>query len=87
MLENKNKKILLKALSTAVNKLRGNLSQSKVAIKGDISTSTINLIEHAKKDPQFTTLYKLAETFEIDFAEFAKLIQNEIPKGISLIEK
>lgn len=87
MSENKNKKILLKSLSAAVKKLRGNLSQSKVAIKGDISTSTVNLIEHATKDPQFTTLYKLAETFEIDFAEFAKLIQNEIPKGISLIEK
>lgn len=84
---NKNKQILLDALSRTIKKHRGSLSQSKLAIKGDISTSTINMIEHAKKDPQYTTLYKLAETFELSFSDFAKLIEEEIPKNISLIDK
>ena len=86
-ISDKNKKILLEALSRTIKKLRGKYSQSRIAIKGDISTSTINLIEHANKDPQYTTLYKLAETFEMSFDEFAKLINEEIPKNLSLIDK
>lgn len=84
---NDNKKILLKALAKTVKKLRGDLSQSEIALKGDISSSIINMIEHARKDPQYTTLYKLAETFEMDFAEFTRLIQTEIPTNLTLIDK
>ena len=82
-----NKKTLLEWLSHTVKDLRGDLSQSIIAAKGDLSSSTINLIERGIKDPQFTTLFKLAETFEMKLSDFIKCIEKEIPENLTLIDK
>lgn len=84
--ENK-KKIILNALSTVVKGLRGSKSQFMLASENDISTSIISTIERGIKDPQLTTLFKIAEAFNIDIVEFVKLIKDELPKDFYLIGK
>ncbi len=84
---NKKKKIILKALAKVVKELRGEKSQFMFCSENDISTSIISTIEHAKKDPQMTTLFKLAEAFDMTASQFMKLIQDELPKDFYLIEK
>ncbi len=82
-----NKKILLNALAKTIKELRGEQTQFQFATENDISTDIISKCERGLKDPQFTTLYKIAEGFDLNFAEFALKIQQNIPQGINLIEK
>ena len=84
----KNKKEIIKqALAELVKELRGNKSQFLFASENDISTSIISNIERGLKDPQLTTLFKLAEAFGLSFDEFIKLLINKLPKDFYLIEK
>lgn len=81
------KKIIINALAKTVKKLRGAKSQFMFASENDISTSIISTIERGLKDPQFTTIFKLAEAFDMDICEFVKLIKDELPDDFYLIEK
>ena len=85
--KNKNKKILLNALAETMKELRGEKSQFILASENDISISIISQAERALKDPQLTTLFKLAEAYNIDLDVFMKTIIKKLPKGFSLIEK
>ncbi len=80
------KKIILNALAKVVKKLRGNRSQFIVASENGISTSIISTIERGIKDPQLTTIFRLAEIFGIDVVEFMKIIKAELPKDFSFTE-
>ncbi len=82
-----NKKILLNVLGKTIKELRGEQTQFQFASENDISTDIISKCERGLKDPQFTTLYKLAEGFNLTFTEFACKIQENLPEEISLIEK
>ena len=82
-----NKKIILNILAKHTKELRGDKSQFILACDGDISVSIISTIERAMKDPQLTTVFRLAEALNIKPSEFIKLIENDLPKGFSLIEK
>lgn len=84
----KNKKDIIKqALAELVKELRGNKSQFLFASENDISTSIISNIERGLKDPQLTTLFKLAEAFGLPCDEFIKLLINKLPNDFYLIEK
>lgn len=39
------------------------------------------------KDPQLTTIFKLAEALEIKPHEFIKLIEEKLPSDFSMIDK
>ena len=80
------KKMVRSALAKVVKKLRGNKSQFVVASEIGLSTSIISPIERGLKDPQLTTLFRLADAFKIDIVEFVKLLKDELPKDFSLIE-
>ena len=80
------KKIILNALSKTVKDLRGSRSQFLFASENDISTSIISTIERGLKDPQLTTLIKLAEAFGMSFSDFAKEIEKNLPANFYLIE-
>jgi transcriptional regulator with XRE-family HTH domain len=71
-ISDKNKNICSKLCLELSKNLEENIVNQELLLKAIYQLSTINLIEHAKKDPQYTTLYKLAETFEMSFDEFAK---------------
>jgi transcriptional regulator with XRE-family HTH domain len=83
----KNKQLILKILAKQTKNLRGKKSQFMFCSENDISTSIISTIERAMKDPQLTTVFKLAEAFNKKPSEFVKLIEDELPKNFSLIEK
>ena len=85
-IEEKKKKIL-KILAKRTKKLRGEKSQFMLCSENDISCSIISTIERAMKDPQLTTVFKLAEAFDMKASEFIKLIEDDLPKNFSLIEK
>lgn len=81
------KKKILKSLAKHTKKLRGETSQFMLCSENDISCSIISTIERAMKDPQLTTVFKLAEAFELKASEFIKLIESDLPEDFSLIEK
>lgn len=81
----KNKKQILKLLGKHARELRGERSQFILASENDISVSIISTIERAM--PQLTTVFKLAEALNIKPSEFIKLIENDLPKNFSMIDK
>lgn len=83
----KNKKLILKLLGKHIKNLRGEKSQFILASENDISVSIISTVERAIKDPQITTVFKLAEALNIKPSELLKLIENDLPKGFSMIDK
>ena len=81
------KEIILNALAEVVKELRGERSQFMFASENDISTSIVSMVERGLKDPQLTTLIKLAEAFDMKFSDFSKRIEEKLPKDFCLIEK
>lgn len=80
------KKAILKLLAKHTRILRGEQSQFMFCSENDIATSTISTIERVKKDPQLTTVFKIAQAFNIKTWEFIKLIEDDLPEGFSLID-
>ena len=80
------KKIILKSLAKQARKLRGEKSQFILSSEYDISVSIISTIERALKDPQITTIFKLAEAYNIKASELVKLIEDGLPENFSLID-
>ena len=86
-IQNDKKQLIKDALAKLLIELRGKKSQFIFASENDISVSIINNIEHGKKDPQLTTIFKLAEAFNMPCDKFIKLLIKYLPKDFSLIEK
>lgn len=87
MHNDKRKNLIMKTLGKNIKKLRGEKSQFLLASENDISISIISTVERGIKDPQFTTLYKIAEALNIKTWELVKLVEEQLPKGFSLIDK
>lgn len=83
----KRKKLIMKILGENIQKLRGDKSQFILSSENDISCSIISTVERGLKDPQFTTLFKIAEALNIKTSELVKLVENELPKNFSMIDK
>lgn len=84
---NEQKKIIKSALSKVVSNLRGQKSKFMFGAENDISTSILSTIENEKKDPQLTTIFRLAEAFGVEASEFVRLIEKELPKDFSFTDK
>lgn len=83
----KRKKLIMKILGENIQRLRGDKSQFILSSENDISCSIISTVERGLKDPQFTTLFKIAEALNIKTSELVKLVENEFPKNFSMIDK
>lgn len=81
------KKSIKNALKKVVIKLSNNRSNFLIGAENDISTSILSDIKNEKKDPQLTTIFRLAEAFNMKAHEFVKLINSELPDDFSFIEK
>lgn len=81
------KELFLTALAKCTKNLRGEKSQFILASEYEISTSIISMIERGLKDPQLSTIFKLAEAFNIEPCEFVKFIQKELPEDFSFTDK
>ena len=87
MQNDKRKNLIMKTLGKNVKKLRGEKSQFLMASENDISISIISTVERGIKDPQLTTLFKIAEALNIKTSDLIKLVEEQLPKVFSLIEK
>lgn len=81
------KELICKAAGDVLKQLRGQQSQFMFSSENDISVSIINTIERGIKDPQLTTIFKIAEALEIKPSEFVKLIEEKLPKDFQIIDK
>lgn len=87
MQEVSKKAVICRVTGEILKKLRGSQSQFMFSSENDISVSIINTLERGIKDPQLTTVFKIAEALNMKASEFVKLIEDELPKDFYLIEK
>lgn len=81
------KKLIKKALKKVVDNLMENKSNFLFGAENDISTSILSDIKNGKKDPQLTTIFRLAEAFNLNAQDFIKLIDKELPANFSFLDK
>lgn len=85
----KNREYLCKLLGEAVKKHRDNKNKSINLISNEIelSKSIWADLEKGKKDPQFTTLWRISESLGIKMSELLKYIEGELPENWKMIEE
>ncbi len=85
-MQQEDKKKLIRSIAGKVLKrLRKDKSQYLLSMEYEISTSLLNSLERGLKDPQLTTVFKLAEALGVKASEFVKMIEEELPEGFTLI--
>ncbi len=84
----KKKRILLKAIGNAVLRKRNErkIGINKFSFEYDIGNGLLSRLEHGATDTKITTLWKLANAFNIAFSDLAKLIEDELPSGFNFYE-
>lgn len=87
MQTNDKKQKILNSLAKIIKELRGRQSQFMLASENDISTSIISTVERALKDPQVTTLFKLAEALNIKPHKLIKMLKDDLPSNFTLIDR
>lgn len=87
MQENAKKQLICKIAGEILNEQRGSQSQFMFASENDISVSIINTVERGIKDPQLTTVFKIAEALNMPASKFVKMIEKRLPEDFFLIEK
>ena len=84
----KKKAILLKVIGSVIlaerNKL--NIGINKFSFEYDIGNGLLSRLEHGTTDSKITTLWKLADAFNMKFSDFAKLIEEKLPKDFNFYE-
>ncbi|MCX4274792.1 MAG: helix-turn-helix transcriptional regulator [Candidatus Gastranaerophilales bacterium] len=86
MQQEEKKKLICTLAGRTFKKLRKNKSPYMLALEYEISTSLLNSLERGVKDPQLTTIFKVAEALGVKASEFVKIIEDELPDGFSLVE-
>ena len=84
----KNKEILLKAVGKVVFNERKKLNKgiNKFSFEYDIGNGLLSRLENGTTDTKISTLWKLANAFEIKFSTLAQLIENELPENFNFYE-
>mgnify|MGYP003301179751 CR=1 FL=1 len=77
----KNKEILLKVIGKVVNQQRKQLNKgiNLFSYEYDIGNGLLSRLENGTSDTKITTMWKLANAFNIKFSDLAKLIEQELP--------
>lgn len=81
------KETIRKVLAKTVKRLRGTKSQFMLGAEYDIPSSVLSDIERGVKDPQLTTLFKLASAFGLTVAEFMAEVEQEIPENFKIYDE
>ncbi len=84
----KNKQLLLDIIGKTVKEYRQKAGKGILlhSYEYDIPSSSLNLLEKGKRDPQLTTLWKIANSFNMTFGEFISIIEKELPDNFLLTE-
>lgn len=83
-----NKKILLTTIGKIIHQKRINLSKgiNKFSFEYDIGNGLLSRLEKGNTDTQITTLWKLANAFNIKFSDLAIEIEKELPDNFNFYE-
>ena len=76
----KKKKILFKAIGKVVKRKRKALNKgiNKFSFEYDIGNGLLSRLENGQSDTKISTLWKLANAFDIKFSDMAILIEKEL---------
>lgn len=82
------KSVLFQAIGKVVLRNRKNLHKgiNKFSFEYDIGNGLLSRLENGKSDTKISTLWKLANAFNISFMEFAKQIEEELPQGFNFYD-
>ena len=82
------KKLVLKAVGKIINTKRKelNVGINKFSFEYDIGNGLLTRLERGDTDTQITTLWKLANAFNLKFSELALLIESELPKNFNFYD-
>lgn len=84
----KQKKILLKAIGKVVLEKRKELKKgiNKFSFEYDIGNGLLSRLENGKSDTKISTLWKIANAFNIKFSDLAILIEKELGEDFTFYE-
>ena len=82
------KKILLKAVGKIVQTKRKelNVGINKFSFEYDIGNGLLTRLERGDTDTQITTLWKLANAFNLKCSELVLLIESELPEDFNFYD-
>lgn len=80
------KEQFLNALANVIKEKRGNISITQLALESDVSKSILSMIEKSQRDPQISTLFKIAEALYIKPSELLLLIEQKLGEDFSFLE-
>ena len=79
-----------------LNKVIGEVIKEKRAVKNkgilllayeyDLSTSSLIQTEKGKRDPQISTLWKIANALDMKFSSFILEVESRLPEDFKLID-
>ena len=80
--------ILYKTIGKILRKLR---TEKKIKFtifcyENDIPKSTLYDIEHGLIKAQFSSVYKILNALGVEFIQFAKLLEKELPKNYTFLK-
>lgn len=85
-MQKEKKNIILKAIAFTVKRLRGTKSQYLLGGEYGIAPSILSDIEREVKDPQLTTLFKLAGAFNLSISQFMQELEKDLPKDFTIYD-
>ncbi len=82
------KETLLKAVGKIVKekRLSKGKGQTLFSYEYDISNGTFTNLEKGRRDPQLSTIWKIANAFDMKFSDFILLLEKELPQNFTLID-
>ena len=82
------KKRLLKAVGKVIKAKRLELNKgiNKFSFEYDIGNGLLSRLERGDTDTQISTLWKLANAFDLKFSEIAELIEKELPVNFNFYD-
>lgn len=83
----KNKKLVNNALAETIKELRGDRSLFMLCSENDIPISILSTVERGIKDPQLTTVFRIAEALDLNVVEFLKKVCEKLPKNFEMLDK
>lgn len=81
------KNIVLNSIAKTVKRLRGKKSQFILGAEYDIPSSVLSDLERGVKDPQLTTLLKLARAFDMSISKFMVELEKDLPKNFTICDE
>ncbi|MDD3593068.1 MAG: helix-turn-helix transcriptional regulator [Candidatus Gastranaerophilales bacterium] len=83
------KEILLRTVGKIIKEKRKQKGKGilLLAYEYDIPSSSLDKVEKGLRDPQLTTLWRIANALDMTFGEFIATLEQKLPKDFQLIEE